>query len=168
MAQAVGDPKHNLATVPLPWVGLPSTSSGCSGSHPTWPWMLLEMGYLYPLWAACSNNELQMDSASYKHTTKHIQNMRKNFCQLLWFTPPPVYFTPKQQIWGTFKCLSVNMREDNCGTMQRMVGRAMHCQLQQKMLSWYPASEEHTGVLESFNGGRLAKISIFTKHFRKI
>ena len=30
---------------PLPWAGLPHTSSGCPGPHPTWPWAPPGMGH---------------------------------------------------------------------------------------------------------------------------
>lgn len=33
------DLKDHLVPMPLPWVGTPSTRSGCQQPHPTWPWL---------------------------------------------------------------------------------------------------------------------------------
>lgn len=43
--------KYCLVLTPLPWVRTPSTSQGCPGCHPAWPWTLLRMGNPQLLWA---------------------------------------------------------------------------------------------------------------------
>lgn len=95
--------------MPLPWVGLPSTSSGCSGSHPTWPWMLLEMGYLHlsgqPVpttsckWIVLATNTQQNISKTWEKTFA-------NFCDshLLQYTSLPsnrfeAHLNVCQSIW---------------------------------------------------------------------
>ena len=35
--------KDHPVPIPLPLAGLPPTSSGCTGSHPTWPWTSPQM-----------------------------------------------------------------------------------------------------------------------------
>ena len=40
---------------PLPRAGLPPTSSGCPGPHPTWPWVPPGMGHSQPLYAVCAS-----------------------------------------------------------------------------------------------------------------
>jgi len=38
MAYFGGDLKNHLAPTPLPWTGLPPTTSDCPGPHPAWGW----------------------------------------------------------------------------------------------------------------------------------
>jgi len=40
----------HLVTTPLPWAGTPSTTSGYSKPHPTWPWMLKQGWNLKVVW----------------------------------------------------------------------------------------------------------------------
>jgi len=51
----VGGTSKPTPPQPLPWAGLPSTSSGCPGLHPTWPWAPPGMGHPQLLWAACAS-----------------------------------------------------------------------------------------------------------------
>jgi len=41
-------PQSPSSPNPLPWAGLPPTSSICPGLHPTWPWLASGMGH-HPL-----------------------------------------------------------------------------------------------------------------------
>lgn len=47
--------KDHLASILLPSAGLPPTGSGCSVSHPNWPWTPPWKGHPQLLWEACTS-----------------------------------------------------------------------------------------------------------------
>jgi len=81
---------------PLPWAGLPPTSSGCPGPHPTWPWAPPGMGHhsfsgqlgqrLIALWV--KNLLLICPCASECFSSLQIWVSRVNFSLFLLFLIP--------------------------------------------------------------------------------
>jgi len=54
MAWVERDIKAHPVPAPMPWAGLPPTSSGCPGPHPTWPGAPPGMGHYTTSLGSCA------------------------------------------------------------------------------------------------------------------